>query len=204
MPLSAEDVISLRSTIKKYRQNITERTLSYSLAIDEEQFSSRTVKAYSAVLMCIEKGLGDEIDTVSQISKCITDSQRDGGLDYDIYLTAFGFEDEPLRRGKIIGGSSNVNPKFCARALCLLAGNDPPRDDAILATLKGFSPLKSRRAEWKNALVVVFCRESARVANEVREEFGPKMEERTIFVHLGQAEPTFTVGSLPYEDTISE
>ncbi len=137
MKLSDEQYQKMQSYLKRNRPVLIERAEGYSRRIEGEiDKGVGDLRAYSAVLFYIERGLGSERELVHQAVMAAWSAQAMNNNKYLVGLFSYGWDDRELHHsGRNLWGNRYPVYKPWVDELCNLAGDSPGPAPALIPTL---------------------------------------------------------------------
>ena len=200
MPLTIEQLNQLTRDVRKNRcsiQTIEERpSYRYPGQLTEDEVDAR---GYRAVVVLLERGLGNQQETLRQVLHLVTSVQGDSRLTYPVYLASFGWDDGQLRHGvRPHEGKWHINTTNWVDELLSLAGVEPVNGPA---TLPAFFPeaglYRPKPQVWRDALPLIICRVGLRLSEGARKQLSPQLERRAVWVYCKPDSVEVEVGKSP-------
>ena len=151
----------------------------------EGQFSdSREGRAFTAVWIYIEQGLGAFKPHLRRIANRILDRQRGEIAAYRMHCFAFGAEEELKKPRKPIAVRCQAftNPAVGARTLSELSTETSPKGQSVISNLGGWPA--------HTDLVLFICRapDSFRIAPKAEKQLR-RCQRRTIWIYINDGDP---------------
>lgn len=205
MALMNGQLNALRMALRRNRRSFEVLGERYSQRYRTDIEDSVDASGYSAIVLLLEQGLGNEHETVQQVLHLIAAVQGDDRLKYPVYLLSFGADGAQLVHAvRPRQGSWHVNVDNWVTEICDLSGTAPPASPAVLPAFfpegGGYGP---GRTEWHDALPIVIARGPVQLGPTARAQLNinSSIAKRAIWIVYGPSDPELYLGELPSDDS---